>query len=107
MANSTYTNVSDGNEEGDLSASHANYGTENNGSSDANNFNDANNYVSVNAALQQEKEKYKSDKHSSKYAHNPTTSNSEIDLRKKNNINHGSFGSVTKRIYRKIERISS
>ena len=70
----------------------------------ARNFNDADQYVTVNAALKQEQAKYEADRHSSKYNDNPAEVHANIDLRRKSNINHSSFSSVLKRIYRKIER---
>lgn len=105
LANSTYNGVNSGNGEEDLNQSNGSFDEANSNNWQANDFNDADYYVTVNAAMQQEQSKYEDDTHSSKYAHNPTENHADIDLRKKSNINHGSFGSVTKRIYRKIERM--
>ncbi|MFT5820662.1 MAG: type IX secretion system PorP/SprF family membrane protein [Crocinitomix sp.] len=105
LTNATYNGVSNGNGEGDLNGAHDNFGAVHSNVSEADDFNDADNYVTVNAAMKQEQAKYESDNHTAKYAHNPTEDHSEIDLRKKNKIKHGSLGSVTKRIYRKIERM--
>ncbi|NOQ74545.1 MAG: type IX secretion system membrane protein PorP/SprF [Crocinitomix sp.] len=105
LTNETYSGVSNGNGEEDLNGATDNLGATNSNAAEEDDFNDADYYVTVNAAMKQEQAKYKSDNHSSKYAHNPTEGHSEIDLRKKNNVNLNSFGNVTKRIYRKIERM--
>lgn len=55
--------------------------------------------------ITQELAKYQGDGFAGQYQNNPTESNAEFNLTKKNHTNFNSFGSVTKRIYRKLEKM--
>jgi len=55
--------------------------------------------------IQQELLKFDGSDFAGQYQNNPTQSHAEINLTKKNNTNFNSFGAVTKRIYRKLEKM--
>ena len=56
-------------------------------------------------AIEQEQDKYKSNKYVAQYKHNPSQSNASLDLEKKNNFKYNSFSRKTKHLYRKIEKM--
>ena len=55
--------------------------------------------------VQQELLKFDGSDFAGQYQNNPTQSDAEINVAKKNNTNFNSFGAVTKRIYRKLEKM--
>lgn len=55
--------------------------------------------------IQQELLKFDGSDFAGQYQNNPSESDAEINLSKKNNTNFNSFGAVTKRIYRKLEKM--
>tara|TARA_B110000037_G_scaffold156671_1_gene176773 strand:- start:11557 stop:13287 length:1731 start_codon:yes stop_codon:yes gene_type:complete len=105
LTNSGYTAVTNGNEGEGISADNTAQIAENSNDWQAADYNDADYYATVDAAMKQEQEKYEADSHASKYLHNPTEAHADLDLRKRSNVNYSSFGSVAKRIFRKIERM--
>lgn len=111
-SNHTNSNDSDLNNNSNQSdlANFANYATHNSGSNatgaeNSTNGNSDNNSIKKQRSLKQEQEKYKSDQYGSKYIDNPLESAIDLDLSKKNKVKYNSFGSTTKRLYRKIERM--
>lgn len=55
--------------------------------------------------VQQEISKYDGTSFGAHYQNNPSESDAEINVKKKNNTNYNSFGAVTKKIYRKLEKM--